>query len=302
MLGTDTNHTGRCVWSNVSFLNLQVGLSTVETYDCVFTNLVVNGCATGVNLGMNSNQNVFVQLNAMACDTGLRISGAVKNYVVGGALQGCRTWAMDIHGEENDVAGAYFENVSAAGGAIICRGPRAGDANSFRRVHLGTPRDNVRFDSNGNLLEVAKYSSGTVSFAAGSNHNRLLGNHHGAFSDQGNGNWRSRYRAGAGFEYTFSAAAGGGMALAGAPVLTQALTTAGGLRIAMQARDDLGEARILDAANNFGFVRMTPSKAGGRMGFYNQTPVARQVLATGAGHTVDSVIAALQQLGLVKQT
>ncbi len=301
-LGTVTNHTGRCVWSNVSFLNLHIGLSMVKALDCVFTNLVVNGCDTGVSVGLNSNQNVFCQLNAMSCNTGLLISGAVKNYVVGGAMQGCRVWAMDVHGEENDVAGVYFENVSASGGAIICRGPTAGDANTFRRVHLGTARDNVQFDSNGNLLEIGKYSAGTVRFSAGSRLNRLIGNHPGTFIDLGNGNWRIRHRAGTGPEYTFSAAAGGGMAFQGAPTLTHSFATAGGLGIAVQVRDDLTEGRIVDTTHNFSFLRFVPNVAGGRIGFYNVTPVTRQILATGAGHTVDAVITALQNLGLVKQT
>lgn len=38
-----------------------------------------------------------------------------------------------------------------------------------------------------------------------------------------------------------------------------------------------------------------------QIGFYGVTPVARQVLATGAGHSVDDVIQALQNLGLVSQ-
>jgi len=38
------------------------------------------------------------------------------------------------------------------------------------------------------------------------------------------------------------------------------------------------------------------------LGFYGVTPIARAVLATGAGHTVDDVITALQNLGLVKQS
>lgn len=37
------------------------------------------------------------------------------------------------------------------------------------------------------------------------------------------------------------------------------------------------------------------------IGFYDHAPVAQQVLATGAGATVDNVITALQALGLVKQ-
>jgi len=42
--------------------------------------------------------------------------------------------------------------------------------------------------------------------------------------------------------------------------------------------------------------------AAGELGFHGVTPIARAVLATGAGHTVDDVITALQNLGLVKQS
>jgi len=38
------------------------------------------------------------------------------------------------------------------------------------------------------------------------------------------------------------------------------------------------------------------------IGFYGVAPIARAVLATGAGATVDNVITALQNLGLVKQS
>ncbi len=49
-------------------------------------------------------------------------------------------------------------------------------------------------------------------------------------------------------------------------------------------------------------IRIRSAAAGVRLGFYGVTPVARAVLATGAGHTVDDVITALQNLGLVKQS
>lgn len=39
-----------------------------------------------------------------------------------------------------------------------------------------------------------------------------------------------------------------------------------------------------------------------QLGFYGVTPISRAVLATGAGATVDNVITALQNLGLVKQS
>ncbi len=41
---------------------------------------------------------------------------------------------------------------------------------------------------------------------------------------------------------------------------------------------------------------------GQKLGFWNVTPVAQQVLATGALHTVDDVITLLQTLGLCKQS
>jgi hypothetical protein len=40
---------------------------------------------------------------------------------------------------------------------------------------------------------------------------------------------------------------------------------------------------------------------GNKIGFYGVTPLARAVLATGVVHTVDDVITALQNLGLVSQ-
>jgi hypothetical protein len=43
-------------------------------------------------------------------------------------------------------------------------------------------------------------------------------------------------------------------------------------------------------------------QATAKIGLYGVTPVARQVLATGAGATVDNVITALQNLGAVKQS
>lgn len=50
-----------------------------------------------------------------------------------------------------------------------------------------------------------------------------------------------------------------------------------------------------------GAVQM-PGGLTGNMGFYGTTPIAQQVLATGVSATVDQVIAALQSLGLVKQS
>ncbi len=45
----------------------------------------------------------------------------------------------------------------------------------------------------------------------------------------------------------------------------------------------------------------TYTRVGGQLGFYTTAAALRQVLATGAGHVVDDVITALQNLGLVQQ-
>lgn len=47
---------------------------------------------------------------------------------------------------------------------------------------------------------------------------------------------------------------------------------------------------------------ITVGKSGGALGFFGLSPVARPVLATGAGKIVDDVITVLQTLGLVSQT
>lgn len=49
-------------------------------------------------------------------------------------------------------------------------------------------------------------------------------------------------------------------------------------------------------------IRWDGDSGGLKLGFYGVTATARQVLATGAGATVDDVITALQNLGLVKQS
>jgi hypothetical protein len=65
-------------------------------------------------------------------------------------------------------------------------------------------------------------------------------------------------------------------------------------RIAMVACDSTGTDRE--------GLRVESDGTQSLIGFYGATAIARAVLATGAGHTVDDVITALQNLGLVKQS
>lgn len=63
-------------------------------------------------------------------------------------------------------------------------------------------------------------------------------------------------------------------------------------------KSDTYDAFFIDASENSIDIM---HHASGRIGFYAQIPTTQQVLATGAGATVDNVITALQTLGLVKQ-
>ena len=61
---------------------------------------------------------------------------------------------------------------------------------------------------------------------------------------------------------------------------------------------DAYDALFIDASENSIDIM---HHASGKIGFYATTPTTQQVLATGAGATVDNIISALQTLGLVKQ-
>lgn len=64
-------------------------------------------------------------------------------------------------------------------------------------------------------------------------------------------------------------------------------------------RTDSYDGIFGDASNN---SIMLMSNTAGKVGFYGVTAVAQQVLATGAGRTVDDVITFLQTIGLCKQS
>jgi hypothetical protein len=70
----------------------------------------------------------------------------------------------------------------------------------------------------------------------------------------------------------------------GTPTLKLAITKAGDIDLNTVAGTKIGTA------------------TGQKLGFWNATPVVQQVLATGAGHTVDNIISLLQTLGLCKQS
>lgn len=64
-----------------------------------------------------------------------------------------------------------------------------------------------------------------------------------------------------------------------------------------------GDYVITPQAAGTGTLRgLQLATSAGKLGFYGMTAIAQAVLATGAAHTVDDVITAMQNLGLVKQS
>ncbi len=67
---------------------------------------------------------------------------------------------------------------------------------------------------------------------------------------------------------------------------------------------DGGAVNIIGGAGVNGGIEgaVNVSSSTGKLAFHGVTAITRAVLATGAGHSVDDVISALQNLGLVKQS
>lgn len=62
------------------------------------------------------------------------------------------------------------------------------------------------------------------------------------------------------------------------------------------------EVLTLTDDNTIGICKILPGGTTYKLSFHNATPIAQQVLATGAGATVDNVITVLQNVGLCKQS
>jgi len=104
-------------------------------------------------------------------------------------------------------------------------------------------------------------------------------------------------------------APGNGRGAAGGSLILSTFTTAGaGTAGTLTTRLTLDTSGLLTFADavNMAFNTTTGTKigtaTGQKIGFWNATPVVQQILATGAGATVDNVISLLQTLGLCKQS
>jgi len=104
---------------------------------------------------------------------------------------------------------------------------------------------------------------------------------------------------------TAAAGFGAGLLFALKSSTTAAQSAAGIQAIWYEATDATRKADLVltayDTAEREG-LRIRGAGSEPAIGFYGVAPIARAVLATGAGATVDNVITALQNLGLVKQS
>jgi hypothetical protein len=88
----------------------------------------------------------------------------------------------------------------------------------------------------------------------------------------------------------------------GTGLFGESLTAAAGSGISSPYQLNIGTSAASDLSlktDNTDRIKMTSD---GKLGFYAVTPVARQLLATGTGKTVDDIITALQALGFFKQS
>ena len=88
-------------------------------------------------------------------------------------------------------------------------------------------------------------------------------------------------------------------------IMLQAITSTQGSFLPLSGGTLAGDLTFADG-KNIAFNSTTGTKIGTaatqKIGFFGVTPIIPPVLATGTGATVDNVITALQNLGLITQT
>lgn len=99
-------------WSNVFFANFYLAVDLENTEDCVFMYTSINGCVTGLYLGLSTNQNTFIATNINHCTTCLSLFQAAQNSFIGGLLQGGVTTGVKLEGVQTfNMQDVYCEDV-----------------------------------------------------------------------------------------------------------------------------------------------------------------------------------------------
>lgn len=252
---------------NVMVANFSKGIRARNLYEACGNGIVVAGCAVGLHLELNCNQNTFNQVSIINCTTtGLKVEASALNVFNGAVLQGNGGTVLDIDANGNQFTGFYFENTGATKAIDI--GSTSSD-NAFNTTHFGTTDDKVVVAGNRTTFIGLQGTSGT--WAVSGNGNYVVGIINSTFTDTGADNVvitpynTGEYWVGAGaagFQFKGRATAGGQVFIflslpnqAGAPSFK--LANASGAF----ALTDVGNAYSLLASNSNGRVTVA-SKAG----------------------------------------
>lgn len=290
---------GHVDWSDVLVCNCYVGAQLDNIEVSTIARPRFRGCTSGMVLGTNSNANTILGIDVSACGTGATLTTCDGNRFYGGAVQGCATYGINTASsvEECLFDGIYFENALATAAINL-----DGDQNKIVNCHQGyADHDVFLVDGAGHSIELAKYAKAVVLAATSSRVRiRSVGAWPSGSSDAGSNNVREQIDDDG---ITYSTAAGTtvhAIQLSGSTKGYYCLNTTGGIAWSVNARDDVGHVRLLDAANNVAYMAMKANGVNPQLSFYGQPPVSRPALgATNNVATLNAIASALTSIGLV---
>ena len=114
-------------WDNVYICNFFQGLAFNSVMDSTFTHIRTNGCVTGGVIGLNSNQNVWDNLQAQHGTIGFQFQQCSQNVINGGLSQNVATGFNICAAANISLSGIYgegfanlFQIDSSLGGVKNC--------------------------------------------------------------------------------------------------------------------------------------------------------------------------------------
>jgi hypothetical protein len=247
--------------TNVATYNLGTGIDIqTNANSSSLVNINTRGCKVGLLFERDANANTVTGFNSSNDWVGLKLSNCNVNRISGGSIQNYSTYGVHVlGGAQNYVGSIYFESALSSNDIWIERdgggsNGNGGYGNAFEYIHhnhlITCYGDRNTF--------VAPDSLASLSFLGTAAVNAVYGNVSGTFNDAtGNNTW-IKYRYGGPPEYVTGASAPNTPTLkqSGGPYQAHYFNTAGGLNFGIEVRDDLGYARIHDAAYNVDFLAM----------------------------------------------
>jgi hypothetical protein len=186
-MGTNSEASVQDNWSNVEIANFSIGAVLTNVEDSTFTSLRFDGDTTGLELGQNTNQNVFANLELQHGTTGFTDSQDAKNTVDGGIAQnettgfsisGDSLTLRDIWGEENTTL--FAVNSTSAGVKDLAITNARSSSTNFITFTGG---DTVNYL----LLQENEWGNGNVTIPSNVQNAVLINNEFSSLTDNGIG-------------------------------------------------------------------------------------------------------------------